>query len=311
MRTRDIIVAGAALIGAGFLAGCSNWSYDPPMRGNVLTEENNFQAVRQTAVTTPAGFNRDLATGYAALADTLRKERQWGDVDYFSRKGIAAARGDLRVPPESESNWMVPLEVPDQLRSQLADSRRRLMAALDAGAPQMAPSTAARAQVGFDCWIEHMESDWRAAAKSACHQQFVASLGELEKHLPARSAKAKAAPTGLSGSSTRQYRVYFDTEGAVPAAAAQPVLQEMAARAKEDPEVRFLLIGKADRTGTHGHNLTLSERRVEAVRSAMVAKGVPPARIEVKWVGERQPAVHTAEGVAELRNRVVEVSEQF
>jgi OOP family OmpA-OmpF porin len=308
MRTRDILMAGAALCSAGLLAGCSGWSYDPPMRGNLVSEELNFETVQKVADATPAGFNRDLAEGYAGLAASLRKEEAWGNVDYFARKGMAAAKGQARVPPENVSNWMVPLEVPDKFRTQLTQSRGRLMAALDAGAPQIDPKAAARAQVSYDCWIEHMESDWRSAMKGPCHGEFAAALAQLEKREVVRAAKAGPA---LSGSSTRQYRVYFELDGATLAGAAHPVLHEMAARAKEDPEVRFQLIGKADRTGTHGHNMSLSERRVVTVRDAMVAEGVPAQRIEIRWVGERQPPVPTKEGVKEPRNRVVEVSERF
>jgi OOP family OmpA-OmpF porin len=309
MRKRNILMSSAAFLSIGLLtAGCSDWSYDPPMRGNLVSEELNFETVQKVADATPAGFNHDLAEGYANLAAGLHKEEAWGNVDYFARKGMAAAKGEARVPPENVSNWMVPLEVPDKFRTQLTESRSRLMAALDGGAPQMNPKAAARAQVSFDCWIEHMESDWRAAMKGPCHHEFTVALGQIDKKAVAVRAPAEPA---LSGSSTRQYRVYFELDGATLASAAEPALREIAARAKEDPEVRFLLIGKADRTGSHGHNLSLSERRVETVRDALVAAGVPASRIAIRWIGERQPAVKTAAGVKEPRNRVVEVSERF
>jgi OOP family OmpA-OmpF porin len=305
MRQRRIFVAGSTLLGV-LAAGCSTWSYDPPMRGHAPTEGVNLSAVREAAPQAPAGFHRALATGYADLAGTLDKEHQWDDVDYFSRKGLAAASGDKVVPPEDNANWAVPLEVPDKYRSQLADGRRRLVAALDGGARQTAPDAAARAQVSYDCWVEHMEVDWWGAMNGSCHDQFLAALGQLDKP---KVVEAPAAEPAASGTSTRQFRVYFDFDKSALTPASQSILQDAAARAKEDPAARFRLIGRADRTGSDGYNMALSQRRVDTVRDALVAEGVPAARIDTQWVGERELPVPTADGVKEPRNRVVDVTE--
>jgi OOP family OmpA-OmpF porin len=304
MRQR-ILAAGSTLLGV-IAAGCSGWSYDPPMRGHAPTEGLNLSAVREAAPQAPEGFNRDLASDYASLAGTLQQEHQWDDVDYFSRKGLAAASADKAVPPEDNANWLVPLEVPDQYRSQLTDGRRRLVAALDGGARQTAPVAAASAQVSYDCWVEHMEINWWQAVNGTCHDQFIAALGQLEK----RSVVQAPAEPVASGTSTRQFRVYFDFNKSTLTASAQPILEGAAARAKEDPAARFLLIGRADLAGSDGYNLTLSQRRVDAVHDALVAEGVPPAQIETRWVGDREPPVPTAGGVKEPRNRVVDVTEQ-
>jgi OOP family OmpA-OmpF porin len=303
MRRRRIFIAGPTLLGL-VAAGCSGWSYDPPMRGHAPTEGLNLSAVRESAPQAPDGFNRDLATGYADLAGTLHQEHQWDDVDYFSRKGLAASGGKV-VPPEDNGNWLVPLEVPDRFRSQLSDGRRRLVAALDGGARQTAPDAAARAQVSYDCWVEHMEVNWWQAINGTCHDQFVAAMGQLEK----RSVVQAPAEPAASGTSTRQFRIYFDFDKTALTSSAQPILQGVATRAKEDPAARFVLIGRADRAGSDGYNMSLSQRRVDAVRHALVAQGVPAERIDAQWVGDREPPVPTADGVREPRNRVVDVTE--
>jgi OOP family OmpA-OmpF porin len=309
MRQRRIFVAGSALLGLA-AAGCSGWSYDPPMRGHAPTQGINLASLREEAPQAPEGFNRDLATDYADFAGSLNQQHQWDDVDYFSRKGLAAAGGDKAVPPEDNGNWAVPLEVPDKYRTQLADGRRRLVAALDGGARQTAPDTAARAQVSYDCWVEHMEVDWWQAMNGSCHDQFVAALDKLENKTAKAVVQAPAAEPAASGTSTRQFRVFFDFDKAALTPSSQAILQDVAARAKDAPASKFVLIGRADKTGSDGYNMALSQRRVDTVRNALVAQGVEPARIDTQWVGEREPPVPTADGVKEPRNRVVDVTEQ-
>jgi outer membrane protein OmpA-like peptidoglycan-associated protein len=69
----------------------------------------------------------------------------------------------------------------------------------------------------------------------------------------------------------------------------------------------FTVVGRTDRTGSADLNLRLSRRRAEAVRTALVARGVPAERIRVEAVGEGNPLVGTADGVAEPLNRSAEV----
>ena len=68
------------------------------------------------------------------------------------------------------------------------------------------------------------------------------------------------------------------------------------------------VIGHADATGSDAENLALSLRRATTVRDALVAAGVKPALIEVGYHGSSNPLVKTARGVAEPRNRRVEVT---
>lgn len=69
-----------------------------------------------------------------------------------------------------------------------------------------------------------------------------------------------------------------------------------------------LITGHTDTTGTETHNEGLSRDRAEAVKEALVSRGVDGARIYAGGSGEREPAV-TPERTAEdrARNRRVEV----
>jgi outer membrane protein OmpA-like peptidoglycan-associated protein len=70
---------------------------------------------------------------------------------------------------------------------------------------------------------------------------------------------------------------------------------------------RLEIVGHADRKGSASFNLTLSRRRAEAVKAALVRQGVPAEAIGADAVGEERPIVPTADGVAEPINRFVTV----
>jgi OOP family OmpA-OmpF porin len=293
-----LTAAGLALL----LAGCSGWSFDPPLRGNPNVERFNVPRVQAAAPASPTTFAQALTTDYAGFAVALRDDhKDWADADYFARKGLAASRGEM-VPPENNRNWLIPLEVPEQFRSELANGRARLVAAIEKGGAERLPLVAARAQVSYDCWVERMEDDWKNAINGPCRQQFLDALARLEG-APQGAAQPATGP-GLG----REYRVYFEFDRAEILPEAAQILQQVATSAKQDPKIGVVLVGKADRAGSDQYNMRLSQRRADAVRDALIRDGVPRDRIETRWVGEREPPVPTPDNVREPRNRVVEIN---
>jgi OOP family OmpA-OmpF porin len=288
-------VWGLALL----LAGCSGWSFQPAMRGNQDFALHNLSKVRQAAPQNPTNFNQALTKEYAAFAGMLQDElKDWADTDYFARKGLAASCGGA-VPPENNANWLIPLEVPSKFRTELTQSRERLVAALDGGGRDRLPLVAARAQASYDCWVERMEDDWKSAIDGPCRKRFLEAMAELE---------GRPQPPPPAAAPGREFRVYFEFDRSELLPEAQQILQQVAALAKQQPKLRILLVGKADRAGTDGYNLHLSEARAERVRSALVQDGIARDRIDTRWVGEREPPVPTPPGVREPRNRVVEIN---
>ena len=65
--------------------------------------------------------------------------------------------------------------------------------------------------------------------------------------------------------------------------------------------------GHTDLAGPADHNLALSERRAIAVAEALIDAGVASAAIKAAGFGQTHPAVETADGVAEVGNRRVEI----
>jgi len=284
------------LLAAGLLiAGCDGWSYSPPLRGNFYSYHITLPEAQSTPPSASASpFNQALAHDYADFAGTLiNREGDREDADYFARKSLAAGRGQV-VPPENVGNWAIvtPWDAKEGYPQILNAARARLVRVLDAGARQTQPQLAARTQVDFDCWIEHMEKSWWTAMTGPCHNEFFAGLAQLE-------GKPMAA---------HEFRVYFEFNKYNLTPDALQTLQQVTAQMKADPKMRILLVGHADAAGTDPYNMGLSHRRADAVRSRLQRDGVLRSRVDERWVGKRQPLVPTPNGVREPRNRVVVVT---
>lgn len=81
------------------------------------------------------------------------------------------------------------------------------------------------------------------------------------------------------------------------------VLADIAQRPVPD----VLVVGHTDALGSDQINDALGLRRAETVRAALIARGVPAADVQAISRGKRAPAIPTADGVVEPRNRRVEI----
>jgi outer membrane protein OmpA-like peptidoglycan-associated protein len=81
------------------------------------------------------------------------------------------------------------------------------------------------------------------------------------------------------------------------------VFAEIASRPVPDVWV----VGHTDKVGSDAVNDVLSRQRAEVVRKALIARGIAPENVVVVGRGKREPVVPTADGVAEARNRRVEI----
>jgi outer membrane protein OmpA-like peptidoglycan-associated protein len=81
------------------------------------------------------------------------------------------------------------------------------------------------------------------------------------------------------------------------------VFAEIAKRPLPD----VMVIGHTDKVGSDALNDPLSRQRAEIVRAALMARGIAVDKVVAIGRGKREPIVPTADGVAEARNRRVEI----
>lgn len=77
---------------------------------------------------------------------------------------------------------------------------------------------------------------------------------------------------------------------------------------KRRPAPDLLVTGHADNVGSDAFNDKLSLARAERMRDLLTARGLAQDRIQVAGRGKREPLIATDKGVAEERNRRVEIN---
>ena len=70
------------------------------------------------------------------------------------------------------------------------------------------------------------------------------------------------------------------------------------------------MVGGTDTTGSKGYNLQLSQKRLEAVKAYLLAKGIAADVLSAEAVGETKLLVETGDNKVEPRNRRVEINIQ-
>ncbi len=101
--------------------------------------------------------------------------------------------------------------------------------------------------------------------------------------------------------------VLFDFEESTLRPEAMPRIAQAARWLENNPDRAALVEGHTDHTGDAGYNGMLSEARAEAVRDALIAAGVPAARIDARGFGEARPVASNRTLEGRQLNRRVEI----
>ncbi|KXB97401.1 MAG: hypothetical protein AA908_06985 [Chlorobi bacterium NICIL-2] len=83
--------------------------------------------------------------------------------------------------------------------------------------------------------------------------------------------------------------VYFNPGSTVPTPSSQSTLDTIVAFMRSHPTMVIEVRGHSDSTGSEDYNLRLSERRANAIRAALIRRGIEPDRIQAKGFGSSQP----------------------
>lgn len=263
-------------------------------------------------------FTQALTAEYKTFTNTEHKDNlDYPDALHFSRKGLAAANGDM-VMPEPLSDW----NLQEADIAEMAPARERLVRVFEYGAREVAPALSAKAQARFDCWVEGEEEMWKDGAKP-CKQEFLDALNQLEGMVkPPAPAPEEAAPvddlgpveavdmqpSGPMAPQDAMYLVFFDWDKSDLNQGAAKVLDAVAAEVKANPPAGLNIVGHADTSGPKDYNQRLAMRRATAVKDALIQRGVSAQMISIESHGEDDLLVPTPDNVREPANRRANIS---
>jgi OOP family OmpA-OmpF porin len=123
-------------------------------------------------------FQKELQSEYARLAGLERDEGDWRDARRFVSKARAATMGDVEPQMVSDRS------IPDDKVEEMTMARNKLTMAFAQGGKVKYPQAAARAQAGFDCWMQEQEENFQPEDIEACKKYFMAGLADMQEKKP-------------------------------------------------------------------------------------------------------------------------------
>jgi len=129
------------------------------------------------------------------------------------------------------------------------------------------------------------------------------------------SAKQKFDPLTLdiyldpakSGRSAVLNNLFFDSNQAVIKPRSRTELDRLVEFLRQDPNLRVEVAGYTDNVGTPAANLTLSQRRAQAVLGYLTSHGIAAARLRAHGYGEAKPVAANDSDATRAQNRRIEL----
>lgn len=254
------------------------------------------QALTRSESALAAGEDSATVEHYAYLArQRSATALQAGEIAR-SEQAVAASAGEreriLMAARTSEANQANSQAEKDRAQAE----RDRMQAGQDRAESERARMRAETASA------EAEQSRQAAEAQRAAAQAAQADSAKLQTELAELQAKKTDRGMVLTLGD-----VLFDTGRAELKGGAFKTMDRLTTFMRDYPERTLAIEGYTDSIGTDAFNLTLSQRRADAVRSALVGRGVDGARIATSGLGKASPVASNDSAAGRQRNRRVEI----
>jgi outer membrane protein OmpA-like peptidoglycan-associated protein len=143
-----------------------------------------------------------------------------------------------------------------------------------------------------------------AVAAVALNQRDQANEETARVQAELDALKATPTPRGLV---LTLGDVMFDTGRSELKSGGARKIEQLAQFLTEHPDRRVQIDGFTDSVGSDSYNEELSRRRADAVKAALVSRGVDPARIGTEGYGKAYPVASNSDSGGRQLNRRVEV----
>lgn len=107
------------------------------------------------------------------------------------------------------------------------------------------------------------------------------------------------------------YGIHFDTAKAIIKPDSEKTIQQIATLLKNQPALKLAIVGHTDNQGTLDYNMSLSKKRADAVRLALIKQfGIAENRLLAWGAGYLAPVASNHTEAGRAKNRRVELVEQ-
>lgn len=289
---RRTTLLASALLAAGLMGACATHAPLPAL-------EQARSSVERTSADPAVGQYAQIELKDAR--DTLAQAEQvWSsDGDEPEAKHLAYL---AQQRAEIASNTARTRLLDAQIQQAGSENDRLRLQARTAEADQATQRAQQAQQQASQAQQQAMSAEQRAAQQQALARSAQQRVDVLEAQL--RELEAQQTERGLL---VTLGDVLFAFDKAELSAQAAPRLDKLARFLTQFPERKVLIEGYTDSVGAQAYNLSLSERRAQAVRTALAQRGIDSARIAAHGYGKAHPVAdnHSADGRA--MNRRVEI----
>jgi len=173
--------------------------------------------------------------------------------------------------------------------------RQQILLSAREGEAQQAQAAAQQAQAAAQQARNETQNAQAQAAQAQSEKERLAA--ELENMQASQTSRGIVLTLGGD--------VLFDTGRAELKPGAERSIQQIAAFLNEHPERRVQVEGFTDSQGGNDYNLELSQKRADAVATAIVQRGIAAERVRALGYGEEFPkASNSSDGSRQLNRRV-------
>lgn len=289
-RTRKLFTLATL---AAALAACSSM----PERNAALEQARNRYNAAQAdpQITALASDELQRAASSLRVADQAQKEgKSLANVDHLAYLTLQR----VNIAQDSAAS-----RAAEAVTTSAAAERDKMRLALrtneaDTALAQLAQSKKDSAQQSNAL----ASADANAQRDQARLARREARMHELEAQLSEMHAKKTERGMVITLGDT-----LFDSGSSTLGATGTLNMSKLAEFFKRNPLRRATVEGFTDSMGSLGANQALSERRAQAVVTALVAQGVPADRLNMRAYGEEQPVASNATAAGRQLNRRVEI----
>lgn len=290
MRSTATLTALAAAV---LMAACASSPTVTPALQQARSTVRSAEA--DPAVLKYAALDVKKAADSLKRAEQLSAERESpADIDSAAYIASTQARTAMALAKAATEEEAIKMAEADRERARAdANARRAANAQAQAANAQIAAANAS---------ADANAARAQAANAQADAAQAQAQAAELQRALA--ELQAKQTDRGML---VTLGDVLFEFGRAEIKPAAHDAMNKLAQYLNQYPDRRVLIEGFTDSVGSDSANLTLSQRRSQAVADALRARGVDLARIDTRGYGEAYPVASNSSTTDRAMNRRVEV----
>jgi outer membrane protein OmpA-like peptidoglycan-associated protein len=299
------------------------------LRRQVEDQEITLRAVQERERLDQLAFAAEIDTARNDASQQADLAQRQSQLDQYRSE----LQSDLTARAEIERRHESAIAVAQQqrlqteaqaqaLRTQVAQTQEQLQAAQQQAAQtqqQLAATQQQAAQTQQQLTQQAQASAFDAEKARQSAQSVQAELARTREELARREGEAQQlrlqqqlAAIAATKNEPRGIVVTLPSVSFAPGkttlkASAKKTLQKIANELKANQSIRVSVEGYTDNVGKAQTNLTLSEKRAQAVRDYLVSLGLPPDRITAAGKGEADPVASNKTVSGRSANRRVEL----